>query len=369
MYTAKQKGLFAAEGLDVSFLLLTAGSDVSQAIADGRAQFGTGNSAEIFVARQKGMDAISLGTTIRNETLGIMARPDSDLPTLAQWNAEAAPRSLLAATLKGKIVGITGIPANRAVLLDILQKNNVTYVVRCSTITGQAQEAGCTSNLDPDAANLMLVGGGSAAALAAPRTRTDGSRNPAAIDIIGDAPSWRIPAIYNGLVGADPYATDTFKRLEFADLGAPRSYILTIGASEAWTQANPALARGFMKAYAKGLKYANRNPEEAMNIFATMFPPAYPAQGVGETDDAYAARKAQILARYIRVSRAQWDAVSGGSFDADTDLHGLGWQDPQVYANQEQFLRNAGILQPQTCTSTTPVCVSKGWTNEFLPVE
>ena len=375
-YLAKKNGYFADRGIDAS--LITTGTDVSGALQAGTVQFGSGNSGETLLTLARTnptIDIVSLGAAVRAETIGLMGAtvgsrdalpPIADV--LADLNNPLEQRSVLKNALKGKIIGYTGFLANRKRVENILLTHNAgnDYVFRCTTILltpALVNQPNCVVDYDPNKINLMVVGAGTPQLLAnaqATNGATDGVNvlNTNAIDVIADAPIWRVPALYNDALGLDPARTDTYTRLEFKDLGAPPSYIETVGALKSYVAANPKTAGDVMKAWQKGLIRAIAFPEEAIDAFVALNPLPRPA---GMTDDQYAA----ATAHYRAVSAVQWYAVRALTQDADSDAHGIGWQNQAVFDGQQQFFVDSGILAAKVCTPPLTQCM----TNAYLPVE
>lgn len=108
---SQDAGFFRKEGLDVSFIVPANPAAALQLVAAGTVQFSIAHSTDVILARSRELPIVSLGTTHQFGEAGIM--------TPAAKNIRA-PKAL-----EGTTVGITGIPANRAMLEYVLRVNKV----------------------------------------------------------------------------------------------------------------------------------------------------------------------------------------------------------------------------------------------------
>lgn len=206
--------------------------------------------------------------------------------------------------LEGKTLGITGIPFNKIMLEHMLEKANV----------------------DVSKVKTVVVGFTPMPLLLSKR-----------IDGLGDAITWSEPAMYNVQVKKDAADKSTYNYFAFYENGVPRYYTLGVVATEDTLENKPDLARKFLAAWTKGLEWATSNVDEAVATIRKSHP---------EMNEAEA--KAN-LAEIGRIAHSEM-----------TKKHSIGWQDPAVWAAQEEFMREQGLVENK-------VDVSKAVTNEYLP--
>ena len=206
--------------------------------------------------------------------------------------------------LEGKTIGITGIPYNR------------TMLEYCLTSAG----------VDLSKVNIVIVGFAPMPLLLSKR-----------IDGLGDAITWSEPAMYN--VQLDKPADDksTYKYFAFYQNGLPRYYTLGVVASEDTVKKNPELARRFLRAWVKGLDWAINNQAAAIDAMRKRVPEI---------------NEKEATANYAEIARI--------SQSPETQAHGLGWQDPAVWAKQEEFMREHGVI-------STKVDIGQAMTDSLLP--
>ncbi len=206
--------------------------------------------------------------------------------------------------LEGKTIGITGIPYNR------------TMLEYCLTSAG----------VDLSKVKIVIVGFAPMPLLLSKR-----------IDGLGDAITWSEPAMYN--VQLDKPADDksTYKYFAFYQNGLPRYYTLGVVASEDTVNKNPELARRFLRAWVKGLDWAINNQAAAIDAMRKRVPEI---------------NEKEATANYAEIARI--------SQSPETQAHGLGWQDPAVWARQEEFMREHGVI-------STKVDIGQAMTDSLLP--
>ncbi len=206
--------------------------------------------------------------------------------------------------LEGKTLGITGIPYNRTMLEFCLS------------------EAG----VDLGKVNIVIVGFAPMPLLLSKR-----------IDGLGDAITWSEPAMFNVQIGKPAGDQSTYKYFAFYQNGLPRYYTLGVVASEDTVNKNPELAKRFLRAWVKGLDWAINNQKAAIENMRKRVPEI---------------NEQEATANFAEIARI--------SQSPDTQAHGLGWQDPAVWAKQEEFMRNHGV-------TASKVDVSRAMTNSLLP--
>ena len=206
--------------------------------------------------------------------------------------------------LEGKTLGVTGIPFNKVMLEYSLKKSGV----------------------DVSKVNIVTVGFAPMPLLLSKR-----------IDGLGDAITWSEPAMYNSQVKKPAADKSTYKYFAFYENGVPRYYTFGVVANEEAVAKNPDLYRRFLRAWAKGLDWTVKNQQAAVEGMRKHHPELNEQESLAN------------LAEIARISQSP-----------DTKEHGLGWQDPKVWAAQEEFMREQKLIE-------TKVDVSKAVRNDLLP--
>lgn len=206
--------------------------------------------------------------------------------------------------LEGKTLGVTGIPFNKVMLEYSLKKAGV----------------------DVSKVNIVTVGFTPMPLLLSKR-----------IDGLGDAITWSEPAMYNSQIKKPPADESTYKYFAFYENGVPRYYTFGVVANEEAVAKNPDLYRRFLRAWAKGLDWAIKNQKAAVEGMRKHHPELNEQESLAN------------LAEIARISQSP-----------ETKEHGLGWQDPKVWAAQEEFMREQKLIE-------TKVDVSKAVRNDLLP--
>jgi putative hydroxymethylpyrimidine transport system substrate-binding protein len=206
--------------------------------------------------------------------------------------------------LEGKTLGVTGIPYNKVMLEYSLEQAGV----------------------DLSKVDIVTVGFTPMPLLLTER-----------IHGLGDAITWSEPAMYNVQIDKPADDASTYTYFAFYENGVPRYYTLGVVAAQATLDNDPELARSFLRAWTKGLEWAIANQADAIKGLREHAPELNEAEAVAN------------LAEIARISQS-----------ADTEAHGLGWQDANVWAAQETFMRDHGLIESE-------VDVSKAISNDYLP--
>jgi len=209
IWTAKETGAFAKEGLDVELLYIRTASPTMQALLSGELQFAHIGPVAVLNAWSEGGDVVWLGTTIRSMVFTLLALPSIKSP----------------ADLIGKRIGITGkgSSAEIAVQMALKHLNLDPAKVLFSYIGGV-----------PDI--LMAMRSGAVqAGVVSPPTTTIGKK-------LG----------YKSLV----FLPDLNQRFTFAGIVSSHRYV----------QENPRVARAFMKAITEGVAIYKKNPDIALLV-------------------------------------------------------------------------------------------------------
>jgi putative hydroxymethylpyrimidine transport system substrate-binding protein len=206
--------------------------------------------------------------------------------------------------LEGKTLGVTGIPFNRTMLEYCLKKADV----------------------DLNKIKIVIVGFAPMPLLLSKR-----------IDGLGDAITWSEPAMYDTQLGKPADDKSAYKYFAFYENGVPRYYTLGVVATEETVNKNPELARRFLRAWTKGMDWAIKNQKAAIDGLRQHNPEINENESVAN------------LAEIARISQSP-----------DTQAHGLGWQDVAIWAKQEEFMRDQGLI-------STKVDVHDAMTDSLLP--
>jgi putative hydroxymethylpyrimidine transport system substrate-binding protein len=206
--------------------------------------------------------------------------------------------------LEGKNVGVTGIPYNKVMLEYSLKKSGV----------------------DVSKVNIVTVGFAPMPLLLSKR-----------IDALGDAITWSEPAMYNSQIKKQAGDKSTYQYFAFYENGVPRYYTLGVVANEEAVAKNPDLYRRFLRAWTKGLDWAIKNQKAAVDGLRKHHPEINEQESLAN------------LSEIARISQSP-----------DTQKNGLGWQDPKVWAAQEEFMREHKQIEAK-------VDVSKAVRNDLLP--
>jgi len=206
--------------------------------------------------------------------------------------------------LEGKNVGVTGIPYNKVMLEYSLKKSGV----------------------DVSKVNIVTVGFAPMPLLLSKR-----------IDALGDAITWSEPAMYNSQIKKPAGDKSTYKYFAFYENGVPRYYTLGVVANEEAVAKNPDLYRRFLRAWTKGLDWATKNQKAAVDGLRKHHPEINEQESLAN------------LAEIARISQSP-----------ETQKHGIGWQDPAVWAAQEAFMREHKQIESK-------VDIGKAVRNDLLP--
>lgn len=206
--------------------------------------------------------------------------------------------------VEGKTLGVTGIPFNKTMLEHMLSKAGV----------------------DMGKVKIVIVGFAPMPLLLSKR-----------IDGLGDAITWSEPAMYNVQIGKAADDKSTYKYFAFYENGVPRYYTFGVVTEEATLAKNPTLARRYLSAWVKGQDWAFNNQQAAVAGLRKKYPEINEKEALAN------------LAEIARISQSDM-----------TKVHGLGWQDREVWKNQEAFMREHKLVDSM-------VDVSKAVTNDFLP--
>ena len=112
LYVAQVRGYFEDEGLNVNIYVPGDPSTVLQTVAAGRDDFGISYQPELLIARNQGIEAVSIMALVQHPLNSVMALTESGI---------AEPKDL-----KGKKVGAPGLPSDEALIDSMLRHQGLT---------------------------------------------------------------------------------------------------------------------------------------------------------------------------------------------------------------------------------------------------
>jgi ABC-type nitrate/sulfonate/bicarbonate transport system substrate-binding protein len=267
-YATQDQGFLKAQGVEAEWVVPANAADSVKLLASGQVQFALANSTEITVARGRGVPIRSVFAGIQYGTAGILAPVEANIRSIKD--------------LEGKTIGITGLPANRSMLLHVLRVNGV----------------------GPEKVRLVNVGFGSVPALLA-----------GTVDVLGDSISYAEPIDYNKLKGKPLNDMSTITYFPFYKHGGPQYYVYNIAVADDYLKQNPDVVRRFLKGVREGLKWSVANQEAAVKFYLGHHPEAQPDRAL-----------------------AAFQSVATIVTSPDTEAHGLGWQNPNVWTQVSNFM-------------------------------
>jgi len=282
IYLAQARGWYRDAGLDVR-IIQPGDSGSLQLLASGRADFAISVAEEVLPARAQGLPVVSVGAIIQHNTSSLLALKSSGI---------ARPRDLA-----GKTYGGYG---------GVLERALVSALVRCD-------------GADPKTVKFVEVGESD--------YRIGLTRR--LYDFVWIFDGWdkiRMEQIDRLPVTTIPFAAHT-------DC-IPDWYTPLIATNERLLNSDPATARAFMAATARGYREAMARPDQAAGALLDAAP---------ELDRRLVDRSARYLSQRYAGSPARW-----------------GRQDAGTWERFSGFLHHAGLL-------TKRVDVTKAYTNDYLP--
>ncbi|MFH1560276.1 MAG: ABC transporter substrate-binding protein [Chloroflexota bacterium] len=232
-YVAQEKGYYRDEGLDVNIYVPANPEDVLKTVGAGRDDFGVSYQAEVLLARGEGVPVKSIAALVQHPLNSIMVLEESGI---------TRPRDL-----KGKTVGITGIPFEEALFSAMLEYDGIS-----------AEDV-----------TLVNVGFDLAPALIGKK-----------VDAIVGA-YWTHESIVMEMQG---YPISVLRMEEW---GVPDFYELVLVASQDTVSEKPELVRRFLRATARGFADAIADPQGAVDVLVDANP---------ETDKALETQGIDLLA-------------------------------------------------------------------------
>jgi ABC-type nitrate/sulfonate/bicarbonate transport system substrate-binding protein len=272
---AKESGYYSKAGLDVTMTPPAATTDPVKLVASGQADIGIAYAGDVISAAAQGVPVESVATIHRHNALGLLSKPGSGITT---------PKSL-----EGKRVGLTPIPANRALFDEFLRVNHV------------------------DASKVEIV-----------PVNFNGPQLVAAGNIdAADAVSFYELGIYKQLTQQEP------EFVKFTDFGVPDGYYFTLITSQRFAAKNPDVVKKFVAATLEAEKWTLENPDQANDILIKKVP--------------------DVGLEFARTSRGY---IKDLVVDDASQKNGLGWSDKSVWARQAKFFKDTGQIDKSVDVGT-----------------
>ncbi len=210
IYRAAAVGYYKANNIDLKIIQPTSTADTLKLIDAGKADFGIADAIDVATQIDAGRGAQAIAAIVQRPLGGLITR-----------RSEGIDR---AAALRGKTIGITGVPSDTAVLNTILK----------------------SGGLQPSAVKQVTVG-------------FNGVRNleGGSLDgFVGFYPADGVQVAYDG---------DPVNVLKFDESGGPRYPGLVVFSTLQRIDANAALMRAFVEATVKGYNDTLANPARSLN--------------------------------------------------------------------------------------------------------
>ncbi|MDA0263034.1 MAG: ABC transporter substrate-binding protein [Chloroflexi bacterium] len=218
LYVALERGYFADEGLDVEIYVPGDPSTVLQTVAAGRDDFGISYQPELLLAREQGIEAVSIMALVQHPLNSVMSLADSGI---------VEPKDL-----KGKKVGAPGLPSDEALIDTMLRYQGLTI----------------------DDVEMVNVGFDLIPALI--------SKN---VDAIVGA-YWVHESISANNLGFD------LNIMRMEENGVPDFYELVMVASEDKIANNPEIVQAFVRGVTRGYQDAIADPLDAVALLKELKP-------------------------------------------------------------------------------------------------
>ena len=218
LFIAQERDYFEEQGLKVNIYVPGDPSTVLQTVAAGRDDFGISYQPELLIAREQGIEAVSIMALVQHPLNSVMALRESGI---------AEPKDL-----KGKKVGSPGLPSDEALIDTMLRSQGLTI----------------------DDVEMVNVGFDLVAALI--------SKN---VDAIVGA-YWVHESISANNLGFE------LNIMRMEEHGVPDFYELVIVASEDKIANNPEVVQKFVRAVTRGYQDAIADPLDAVALLKSVKP-------------------------------------------------------------------------------------------------
>jgi putative hydroxymethylpyrimidine transport system substrate-binding protein len=111
IYTAQARDFFENDGVEMTIRQPTSSSDAPKLLEAGRVEFAVMDINDFGIARERGLDVVAIGAIVQRPLASVIA---------ADRNEVRSP-----ADLRGKTIGVTGVPSDDAVLDTVLASGGV----------------------------------------------------------------------------------------------------------------------------------------------------------------------------------------------------------------------------------------------------
>ncbi|MFB6465665.1 ABC transporter substrate-binding protein [Cytobacillus sp. Hz8] len=279
LYVAKAKGYFEQEGLDVDIIQPgEAGAD--QLVASGKAEFGVSYQEGVTLARIQGVPLVSIAAVIQHNTSGFASPVAKNIKS---------PKDF-----EGHTYGGWGSPIEKSVITSLMEQEHA------------------------DVKKVDIINIGDTDFFTAVKRDIDFA--------------W----IYYGWTGIESelrgeklnmiYLTDYSKKLDY--------YTPVLTSNEKMIKEKPETVKAFMKAAAKGYKYAIKNPDDSAQILIKAAP---------DLNENLVKKSQEWLSPKYQDDAKEW-----------------GYQSKEVWDNYATWMYDHGLLEKKLDSE-------KAFTNEFLP--
>ncbi|MFW5823586.1 MAG: ABC transporter substrate-binding protein [Marinobacter sp.] len=280
VYVGVQEGFFEEEGLEVSIASGRGSTDAITRIASGRADIGSADIGALMAARAEddSLPVKAVYTIFNQAPHAFFALKSSGIETVAD--------------IEGKKVATSPFTSSNAFLPLVLKEN------------GLPEDAVKLTKTDPGALGPMLVNG-----------RTD-----AVIAWVTNVPLFADQAEETG---------NELVVVPWSDAGL-ELYSSSVVASETFLKERPDVARRFMKAFDRALRFTSENPDKAAAALKRMVP---------EVETAVASAQVSATMRLV--------------FNSVSERDGVGAMTPERVAQTWEWVAQAedldqDVLDPET---------------------
>ncbi|MBI4201947.1 MAG: ABC transporter substrate-binding protein [Chloroflexi bacterium] len=218
LFIAKEKGYFAAEGLDVTIYTPDDPSTVLATVGAGQDDFGLSYQNEVLFAAAQGVPVVSVAALVQHPLNSVMALESSGIERPSH--------------LKGKKIGVPGVPTDEAFLDTMLKQEGLSL----SDVT------------------LVNVG----------------------FDLVPALISGQVDAIAGAYWVHESISAQNqgfpVNVLRFEDWGIPDFYEIVVVTSRAKTEQQSDLVQRFVRAVMKGYQEAVADPQKAIDLLKQAAP-------------------------------------------------------------------------------------------------
>ena len=218
LFIAKDKGYFAAEGLDVDIHPPADPATILQTVATGRDDFGINYQTGVLIARQEGVPVVSIAALVQHPLNSVMTLKDSGI---------VEPKDLA-----GRTIGWPGIPDNEPLLDTMLKSQGLSL--------SDVELVNVGFDLVP-----ALIGG--------------------KVDAIVGA-YW----VHESISAINQGFPVNIMRME--QHGVPDFYELVLVTNEEKIKKNPEMVRRFVRAVTRGYQDAIEDPQGAVELLKRVRP-------------------------------------------------------------------------------------------------